>query len=482
MLNPYWVMMGIILILTPVTCWVFTLGKKEVRTPLGKIGQMIHQNRFYLHVMGYIVIIRWKAITDNLNEPIKIDTGHWTDFVYSIEGDLTLWIQQAFENDALTAFLNFHYLFIYLFLIYITTVFYAYVGERDLTDKVTLNYLLIYAIAVPYYLFFNVEVTSSWIPGMKALLYHDGWYTQFYASHDPLDNAVPSLHIAIPFGILLLNWLHFHEKGQRVRDWKHWPYHLFIVANTILFAFTILYLGIHWFIDIPLGMAVGGIGAFFIHHIHPRLRNEHGGMFRGVTRKKVFRHLFIEGVVALILLSVILGMVNVQKASVEERVSYQLGPGDSTYEIIQRLDYNQGFSSEVFNLDEERNLEIIVIQLEGSVSSMQGGEINWVNLTEAAGGATVIAPKDSIVIEISDSNIWHLIVMHNPQIDDEKTMQVKVLNDYGQDKMGMAILLALPSLWMTGFVIHRLVRLKVNKMSLIDSLPSHSWKNGEEAE
>ena len=99
--------------------------------------------------------------------------------------------------------MNFHYLFIYLFLIYITTVYFAYVGERDMTDKVTLNYLLIYALAVPYYLFLNVEVTSSWIPGMKALLYHDGWYTVFYATHDPLDNAVPSLHVAIPFGIIL---------------------------------------------------------------------------------------------------------------------------------------------------------------------------------------------------------------------------------------------------------------------------------------
>jgi hypothetical protein len=482
MLNPYWVMMGIILILTPVTCWVFTLGKKEERTPLNKIGKLIHANRYYFHLLGYVAIIQWKAVTDYLNEPIKIDTGHWTDAVYSIEGDLTLWIQQAFENEFLTTILNFHYLFIYLFLIYITTVYYAYVGERDLTDKVTLNYLLIYAVAVPYYLFFNVEVTSSWIPGMKALLYHDGWYAGFYASHDPLDNAVPSLHIAIPFGILLLNWLHFHAKGQRVRDWKHWPYHLFIVANTVLFAFTILYLGIHWFIDIPLGMAIGAIGALFIHHIHPRLRNDHGKMFRGVTRKKVFRHVLIEGIVALILLSLILGMINVQKASIDERVSFQLGPGDSTFEIIQPLDHNQGFSSEIFNLDEESNLEIIVIQLEGSISAMQGGEINWTNLSESAGGATTIAPGDSVTVELEDSMVWHFIVMHNPQTDDGGILKVKILNDYNQDLMVFAILLALPSLWMTSFVIHRLVRLKANNMSLIDSQPSHSWNNGKEAE
>ena len=35
-------------------------------------------------------------------------------------------------------------------------------------------------------------------PGMEPLLYHDGLYSTFYINNDPLDNAVPSLHIAIP--------------------------------------------------------------------------------------------------------------------------------------------------------------------------------------------------------------------------------------------------------------------------------------------
>jgi hypothetical protein len=175
-------------------------------------------------------------------------------------------------------------------------------------------------------------------------------------------------------------------------------------------------------------------------------------------------------------------MINVQKASIDERVSFQLGPGDSTFEIIQPLDHNQGFSSEIFNLDEDKNLEIIVIQLEGSVSAMQGGEINWTNLSESAGGATAIAPGDSITVELENSMVWHLIVMHNPQTNDDGILKVKILNDYNQDLMVFAILLALPSLWMTSFVIHRLVRLRVNNMSLIDALPSHSWNNGKEAE
>ncbi|MDP7312451.1 MAG: hypothetical protein QF831_03335, partial [Candidatus Thalassarchaeaceae archaeon] len=105
MASPYWVMMGIILILTPIICWLFTVHKPSMRTPLGKVGQMIHDQRYYLHIMGYIVIIVWKGITDELNEPIKTHTGHWTDLVYGLEGEIVLWIQQTFENASLTAFL-----------------------------------------------------------------------------------------------------------------------------------------------------------------------------------------------------------------------------------------------------------------------------------------------------------------------------------------------------------------------------------------
>ena len=162
-MDPYEIMMGMILVLTPIICWFFTRSQTDHRIPVRKWAEEFHNKRYYLHAIGYIVIIRWKSITDKLNEPMKGRTGHWTDWVYGVEGEFTKWVQDAFRNDALTEFLNFHYLFVYLFLIYVTTVYFAYSGDRDMTDKVTLNYLLIYALAVPYYLFFNVEVTLSLI-------------------------------------------------------------------------------------------------------------------------------------------------------------------------------------------------------------------------------------------------------------------------------------------------------------------------------
>ena len=479
-LNPYWVMMGLVVVLTPLTCWLFTLNQKQHRTPLKDVARIIHEKRYYLHIMGYFIIIKWKAWTDNLNEPMKRLTGHWTDWVYAIEGNATLWVQEFFRNSYLTDFLNFHYLFIYLFLIYITTVYYAYVGERDMTDKVALNYLLIYAIAVPYYLFFNVEVTSSWIPGMDAILYQDAWYAEFYATHDPLDNAVPSLHIAIPFGIILLNILHVREKGMKMKEWAHYRYHVFIVANTVLFSFAILYLGIHWIIDIPLGMAIGAIGAFFIHHLQPHLRNDHGKMFEGVTKEKVVRHVMVEGFIGLMLLLSIFAAVSYQEENMDERVSFRLGEGDTTYEIIQRLHYGETVEVEVTNLAKNADLYIVAIQLQAALPSMAEGSVNWTNLSDEGGHEIRITSGQTLTLTLGQSDVWHLILLHNPIDSGAEVMEVRVLNDYGEDSMLNAYLLSIPSLWMTGFVIHRLVRLKMANKSLIDSLPSHRWQSDEQ--
>ena len=55
---------------------------------------------------------------------------------------------------------------------------------------------------------------------MDSLLYHDSMYSSFYIANDPLDNAVPSLHIAIPFGIIALNWLHVRQLGISMKEAK----------------------------------------------------------------------------------------------------------------------------------------------------------------------------------------------------------------------------------------------------------------------
>jgi hypothetical protein len=254
---------------------------------------------------------------------------------------------------------------------------------------------------------------------------------------------------------------------------------LFIVINTLMFMFTILYLGIHWLIDIPLGIIIGGIGALFIHHLQPRLRNDFGPMFKGVTRKKVWRHVFAEGVAALLLLTVILMSVNIQSETADSRISYQLGADDSTFEIIQEFNPGSSVSSNLTNLHESITLEVVVIIVEMSEPAMEDGSIDW-EIMKTLGDYYTVQPQATLMLEIDTPNNYHLIIMHNPGnsngSSENEVVQVRLINDYHEDIMWRAVLLSLPSLWITGFVIHRLYRLKKYKRSLIDSTPSHLWE------
>jgi hypothetical protein len=73
--------------------------------------------------------------------------------------------------------------------------------------------------------------------------------------------------------------------------------------------------------------------------------------------------------------------------------------------------------------------------------------------------------------------VFHYIMMHNPsQNTSGDVIQVRVLNDYHEELMGQAIALSLASLWMTGFVINRIRRLKKYNRKFYDSTPSHLWE------
>ena len=251
---------------------------------------------------------------------------------------------------------------------------------------------------------------------------------------------------------------------------------MFILINTILFTFTILYLGIHWLIDIPLGMIIGGIGALFIHHLQPRLRNDHGSFFKGFTRKKVRQHLLVEGIVTLHMLTTILMAVQVQTETVDERVSFQLGPEDSRFEIIQKFDPGMQVHSNVTNLDDTLTLEVVVIVVDLAPPIMENGSIDW-SIARSLGEVYTVEPESTLQLVIESPKVYHYIMMHNPSDSDSgDVIQVRILNDYQEDLMGQAIFLSLASLWMTGFVFNRIRRLKKYNRRFYDSTPSHLWE------
>jgi membrane-associated phospholipid phosphatase len=219
-------------------------------------------------VLGFLYMT--KSYVDTLNDPVRGVFGDFTYLVYGLEGDFVLWVQEAFYHPWLTEVLNYNYLFGYIFLTYFSFILVSYAGHGRLATRMVLNVLIIYTLAVPFYVFFNVQVTSNYIPGMESLLYHDSAaFLSFFAAVDPLDNAWPSLHIGIPFGFLVLFFWRTQRDGHRLTEAPYGPYMAVIAAQIAVFTFSIVYLGVHWVLDIPGGLLIGYLGAIVVDEIAP---------------------------------------------------------------------------------------------------------------------------------------------------------------------------------------------------------------------
>ena len=198
--------------------------------------------------------------------------------------------------------------------IYVTTIYYMYTGERDLTDKVTLNYPLITHLRclTTCSSMSKSPVHTSW-HGSLAL--QDPWYGYFYGSHDPLDNCVPSLHIAIPFGILALNWLHVREQESPSKNGTSEipPIHFlntFCLPRNFVLGHSLDY-------DIPLGIFVGGIGACSSTTCNP-IAQRFRGDIQGIHEGKNWTT--CRGGNVLLLFSTLLGSMAYQEETMNERI------------------------------------------------------------------------------------------------------------------------------------------------------------------
>ena len=131
------------------------------------------------------------------------------------------------------------------------------------------------------------------------------------------------------------------------------------------------------------------------------------------------------------------------------------------------------------NLDEEESVHVVIIELERAAKSMGEGEILW---DKIEGQAITVSPGETHSFLIDDPNLWHLAIVHlNDSV--QGVVEVHISVEYsGDDLVTASLILSMPSLWMTGWVIHRLARLRGDGRRWFDSTPSHAWASMGESE
>lgn len=467
-IGPYGTSMGALLLLTLPIHYLLTRDEKDRRVSLRELPREIREKGYWWHILLYVLMFLYKAVIDYHNEPMKDKVGGFTHWIYSIEGDWTNNIQEYFLNDTLTNLLSGHYLFMYLFMIWFSPIYYILCRDEIMADKAALNYFIIYVLSVPLYLFFNVEVTSTYIADMDALLYHDSFTLFFFIDNDPMDNAIPSLHVGLPISLLIINRLHCRKLGINFNDWRHKEFDRFVSINVIIYLFSIQYLGIHWFIDIIPGIFLAIITSSFVHSVQPiiRARNENGYSSLLPNRNQLVASLITVIICSTWLLA---GVVD-GPGTDENEANMRVGIGDVNLDTIEVHSLWDPVFVDVSNVG-ENNLDVLLIQRKYVEPHVEKGIFNWDSF-EDSGQFIFLPSNESIELEVNPTTLFDVYVIlvrisESIDLDSDALGEVRISSHYVDDKLlWTGLLVSLPAFIITGIVLEGAINLRRNQSKL----------------
>lgn len=194
-------------------------------------------------------------IAVNLIEPVMrpwwlgVTGVDFTAWVVAVEGDFVRTFEpyhSAVMDQAVTWF----YLAIHHAFVIVLPLFLLASGETRLGRRLVVAIPITYALAQPGFLFLPIDNPSVYygldptpleraVPGVEAVFYRG----------TTIDNTLPSMHI----GLATLGFLHGRASvNGRVRA--------FATGYGPLVAFAVLYLEVHWGVDVLGGIVVGALG------------------------------------------------------------------------------------------------------------------------------------------------------------------------------------------------------------------------------
>ena len=467
-IGPYGTSMGALLLLTLPIHFFLTRDEKDRRVSLRELPQEIREKGYWWHISLYVLMFLYKAAIDYHNEPMKDKVGGFTHWIYSIEGDWTNNIQEYFLNDTLTNLLSGHYLFMYLFMIWFSPIYYILCRDEIMADKAALNYFIIYVLSVPLYLFFNVEVTSTYVADMDALLYHDSFTLAFFIDNDPMDNAIPSLHVGLPISLLIINRLHCRNLGINFNDWRHKEFDRFVTINVIIYLFSIQYLGIHWFIDIIPGIFLAIITSSFVHSVQPIIRARKENGFSSLLPN---RSQFIASLLTVIICStwLLAGVVD-GPGTDENEANMRMGIGDINLDTIEVHSLWDPVFVDVSNVG-ENNLDILLIQRKYVQPHVEKGIFNW-DLFVSSGQLISLSSNESIEFEVNPTTLFDVYIIlvrvsESSDLEPDALGEVRINSHYVDDKLlWTGLLVSLPAFIITGIVLEGAIDLRRNQSKL----------------
>ena len=173
-----------------------------------------------------------------------------TDELYALEGDFVATLQRL-TPEATLEFFTVSYMVGFAFLLVAAPVTYflsAGDGQRRLKELLV-AYMLNYAVGTVCYTLFISYGPRNYLETVSGLMYSVYPQTQdLTAAVASNTNVFPSLHTSLSVAVLAVAW-------RSRRTHPRWTPVAALVAAAVVFS--TMYLGIHWLVDVVVGVALG---------------------------------------------------------------------------------------------------------------------------------------------------------------------------------------------------------------------------------